>query len=92
MSVNYTQVDYELELLKEARLINPPINYKFQRRALKNYECENCGCEIHKNELYYEYKPNPKYDVKKHKKIYFKWRKRCWNCEPFNHIELENIE
>ena len=46
----------------------PPINYKFQRTALKNYTCENCGNEIHKKELYYEYKPNPTYDKRLNKK------------------------
>lgn len=89
--MEYTQADFEAELLKEESLINPPINYKFQRRAMKNYECEKCGEEIHKNELYHEYKPNPKYDPKTHKMVYDKWRKRCIKCEPNNHIELEMI-
>lgn len=68
--------------------IYPPINYKFQRKARKNYICEKCGNEIHKNEYYYEYKPNPIYNIIKHIMIYFTWRKRCIDCEPFYHSEL----
>ena len=66
----------------------PIIKYKFQRKARKNYICEQCGNEIHKNELYYEYKPNPIYDLINHKMVYDKWRKRCFECEPFYHSEL----
>jgi hypothetical protein len=92
--IPYTFEDYmreELELLNKKY---PPINYRFQRKANKNHICEVCNVEIHKNEYYWSYKPNPIYVQEQHKKVkvYDKWRKRCIDCEPRNHIELENIK
>jgi hypothetical protein len=82
---------YEDEL-REFNLQYPPINYKIQVKAKKSHTCEECGCEIHPNEYYWKYKPNPTYDKWSKKKTYHKWRKRCIDCEPVNHIELDNIK
>lgn len=91
MNLIISEKDYLKELKGDLDKIFPPINYKFQRRARKNYICEKCKTEIHKNEYYYEYKSNPSYDKLLSKRVYFKWRKRCINCEPRSHLELEII-
>ena len=71
------------------------IIYKKQTIAAKNHTCEMCGSEIHKNELIWWYKPKPVY-VKATKnhiafKFYYKWRKRCYDCEPKSYAELEQL-
>ena len=72
--------EYLLELNQESR--KGKVNHKFQRKAKKNYSCEKCGSEIHKNEFYFEWKPLP---TKKH---WFNWRKRCIDCEPRHYNEV----
>jgi len=69
----------------------PKIKNKKQTAARKNYTCEMCGNEIHKNELMWWYKPRPIYLGPNHPKIYFKWRKRSFDCEPMSYAELEEI-
>jgi len=54
-----------------------------QRKALKSYTCEKCGCEIPKGDLYWEYKPLPD------SKYWSKWRKRCIDCKPIYYNEAE---
>lgn len=83
--------DYLREEAEHYRKLYPPINYKFMRTATKQHFCEVCGVEIHKNELYWTYKPNPSYDKRTKKKEYHKWRKRCWDHEPRSHEELKTI-
>ena len=72
------------------------ITYKFLRVARKSHTCEYCGCEIHKNEGIWWYKPEPEYfklmSKRKGKKIYHKWRKRCEDHEPKSYAELLEIE
>lgn len=71
------------------------ISYKFLRIAAKSHTCEMCGCEIHKGEHIWWYKPKPNYfKVRrgfKGSKSYNKWRKRCFNCEPRSYAELDYI-
>ncbi len=62
------------------------ITKKFERVAMKNYTCEKCGQEIHKNERYFQYKPLPT------KKYWFAWRNRCIDCEPLYYDEVELYE
>lgn len=88
----YTYEDYIEELRVEDLKKYPPIKYKFQRRARKTHMCEMCGSEIHPNEYYWSYKPNPTYNLYKHKREYDKWRKRCIRCEPLSHEELKSIK
>jgi len=73
------------------RALDPTVNYKKLVKAKKSHTCEMCGCEIHKNEYHWFYKPNPTYnaDGTKH---YYKWRKRCRDCEPMYHSEMLQIE
>lgn len=72
----------------EDLLLNKII-YKKQTTANKSHTCEMCGCEIHKNELVWWYKPKPFYF--KGLRKYFKWRKRCMDHEPKSYAELEQI-
>ena len=69
--------------------IDPPVKYKFQHTARKNHTCEKCGCEIHKNELIWWWKPLPTFSYITGKKIYHKWRCRCMDCEPKRQSEVE---
>ena len=54
-----------------------------QRKAKQSYECEKCGNEIPKGDLYYEYKPLPG------KRYWSIWRKRCIDCKPLYYDEAE---
>ena len=69
------------------------IKYKFLRTARKTHTCEMCGCEIHKGEHIWWYKPKPDYSKAnkrfKARKTYNIWRKRCFNCEPLSYAELD---
>ena len=67
------------------------IVYKFRRTARKSHTCELCGCEIHKGEDIWWYKPKPKYNKITKKKLYSSWRKRCGDHEPKSYAELELI-
>ena len=71
------------------------INYKFLRIAAKSHTCEMCGCEIHRGEHIWWYKPKPNYfKVNRNRKgfkTYNIWRKRCFNCEPLSYAELDLI-
>ena len=72
------------------------IEYKKQRTARKSHTCEMCGCEIHKGEAIWWYKPKPDYikvrGNRKGKKTYNEWRKRCGEHEPKSYAELEQIK
>lgn len=68
------------------------VTCKYERLAKKNYICEKCGKEIHKNEYYYTWKPLPKYNYLDKTKNYFKWRKRCIECEPIRENEVDLYE
>jgi len=68
------------------------INYCFMRKAKNNYICEYCGKEIHKNEYYYYYKPDPHYDKYRKIHIFSKWAHRCIDCKPQTHVEISEIE
>ena len=67
------------------------IVYKIQRTARKSHTCELCGCEIHKGEQIWWYKPKPEYNKRTKKKTYNGWRKRCRDHEPKSYAELEQI-
>lgn len=67
------------------------IVYKIKRTARKSHTCEFCGCEIHKNETIWWYKPKPEYNKRTKKKSYNGWRKRCVDHEPKSYAELEQI-
>lgn len=62
----------------------------YQRKAMKSYICEKCGCEIPKGDLYWEYKPLKK---KIGNKTYFeRWRKRCIDDKPYHYDEANYYE
>lgn len=88
--MSYSMSDY---LLEESLILNkvfPKIVYKKQTTAIKSYTCSNCGCEIHKNELVWWFKPRPLYNIYTKVKEYFKWRTNCIDCEPDSYENLED--
>ena len=54
--------------------------------------CEMCGTEIHKGEHIWWYKPRPDYNKFTKIKDYYKWRKRCYDCEPRSMEELNQLK
>lgn len=80
----YNFSDYMKEQHQESQ--KGKIGKVFQRVAKKNYTCEKCGQEIHKNEHYYQYKPLP---TRKH---WFTWRNRCIDCKPIYYDEVHLYE
>ena len=87
----YSYTDYLSEERSLGNNLFKKIKYKFQVLANKNHICEVCGCEIHKNEYYYIYKPLPEYNKLTKTKVYNKWRKRCIDHEPKSYSELDEI-
>jgi len=81
---SYTFNDYLKEEQQESQ--RGRIGKVFQRVAMKNYTCEKCGQEIHRNELYYQYKPLPT------KMYWFTWRNRCIECKPIYYDEVKLYE
>jgi|GEM_PF-5809751 len=81
---SYTFKDYMRDQHQESQ--KGKIKNVFERVAMKNYTCEKCGQEIHKNELYYQYKPLPT------KKYWFTWRNRCIDCKPVYYSEVDLYE
>lgn len=59
------------------------ITYKFQREARKSHFCSICGCEIHRHELVWWWKPYPRKIGSK--VIHYKWRTNCWEHEPMRY-------
>lgn len=63
------------------------ITYKRQTIANKQHFCSVCGCEIHKGEMCWWWKPYP---LKRNGKVrWFKWRTNCWDHEPMRYNEDE---
>ena len=81
---SYNFEDYMKEQQQDSR--KGKIKNVFERVAMKNYTCEKCGQEIHKNEYYYQYKPLP---TRRH---WFTWRNRCIDCKPIYYDEVHLYE
>lgn len=90
--MNYTYQDYLKEEQQAHEKMFPKIKYKKQVTARKQHFCDECGCEIHKNEKMWWYKPRPTYNKLTKKKTYYTWRTRCEDHEPISYEELNRIK
>lgn len=81
--------EYQKYLERQANL--GIIHYKFQRKSRKTHFCGICGCEIHKNEYAWWFKPHP-VNHRNGTVEWFKWRVRCIEHEPKRYNETDNFD